>query len=77
MCDRCGEAGDVDEGVGLVPAPTREAESTAIGNFTGMSSAANRIYTMSGADTTITARGSFNCIYDTEDDRWILLSINP
>ena len=41
------------------------------------SSAANRIYTMSGADTTITARGSFNCIYDTEDDRWILLSINP
>jgi len=41
------------------------------------STAANRIYTMTGADTTITARGSFNCIYDTEDDRWILLSINP
>ena len=39
--------------------------------------AVNRIYTMSAADTTITARGSAVLIYDTEDDRWILLSINP
>ena len=40
-------------------------------------SAANRIYTMSGADTTITARGSATFIYDTEVDRWILLALNP
>jgi len=40
--------------------------------------AVNRIYTMSGPeDATITARGSAMLIYDTEDDRWILLSINP
>jgi len=39
------------------------------------STAANRIYTMTGADVTISARGSFNCIYDTEDDRWVLLSL--
>tara|TARA_R100000654_G_scaffold47640_1_gene73858 strand:- start:4765 stop:5676 length:912 start_codon:yes stop_codon:yes gene_type:complete len=39
------------------------------------SSAANRIYTMTGNDVTISARGSFNCIYDAEDDRWIILSL--
>lgn len=38
-------------------------------------SAANRIYTMTGTDVTISARGSFNCIYDAEDDRWIILSL--
>jgi len=40
-------------------------------------SVANRIYTMSAADTVITARGSATFIYDTEADRWILLSVNP
>ncbi|MDA7624676.1 hypothetical protein N8697_00740 [bacterium] len=40
-------------------------------------SAANRIYTMSAANTTITARGSATFIYDTEVNRWILLALNP
>jgi hypothetical protein len=40
-------------------------------------SAANRIYTMSAADTVITARGSATFIYDTEVSRWILLAVNP
>ena len=40
-------------------------------------SAVNRIYTMSAADTVITARGSATFIYDTEVDRWILLAVNP
>lgn len=39
--------------------------------------AANRIYTMTGADVTIDARGSAMFIYDTEADRWIVISVNP
>jgi len=39
--------------------------------------AANRIYTMTGADVVVDARGSAMFIYDTEVDRWIVISVNP
>ena len=39
--------------------------------------AANRIYTMTGADVTIDARGSAMFIYDAEADRWVVISVNP
>ena len=41
------------------------------------STAANKIYTMSAANTTITARGSAQFIYDSGASRWVLLSVNP
>jgi hypothetical protein len=43
----------------------------------GESTAANRIYTMTANKVTITARGSAMLIYDTGDDRWIVISVNP
>jgi len=39
--------------------------------------AANRIYTMTAADVTLIARGSAMFVYDTEVDRWIVISVNP
>ncbi len=39
--------------------------------------AGDRIYTMSAADTDITARGCAMFIYDTVVNRWILLTLNP
>ena len=39
--------------------------------------AANRIYTMTGADVVVDARGSAMFIYDTEADRWVVISVNP
>lgn len=39
--------------------------------------AANRIYTMTGADVVVDARGSAMFVYDTEVDRWIVISVNP
>jgi hypothetical protein len=41
------------------------------------STAANRIYTMTAADVTITARGSAQFIYDSGASRWVLFSVNP
>ena len=40
-------------------------------------SAANRIYTMTGADVVVDARGSAMFIYDAEADRWVVISVNP
>ena len=39
--------------------------------------AANRIYTMTGADVVVDARGSAMFIYDAEADRWVVISVNP
>ena len=39
--------------------------------------AANRIYTMTGADVVVDARGSAMFVYDTEVDRWVVISVNP
>ena len=39
--------------------------------------AADRIYTMTGADVVVDARGSAMFIYDTEADRWVVISVNP
>ena len=41
------------------------------------STAANRIYTMTGNNVDITARGTAMFIYDAEADRWIVLNISP
>ena len=43
----------------------------------GESTAANRIYTMTTNKVTISARGSAILIYDSGDDRWIVISTNP
>ena len=39
--------------------------------------AANRIYTMTGADVVVDARGSAMLIYDAEANRWVVISVNP
>ena len=39
--------------------------------------AANRIYTMTGTDVVVDARGSAMFIYDAEADRWVVISVNP
>lgn len=39
--------------------------------------AANRIYTTTGADVVVDARGSAMFIYDAEADRWVVISVNP
>jgi len=41
------------------------------------STAANRIYTMTGSNVDITARGTAMFIYDVGADRWILINVNP
>ena len=41
------------------------------------STAANRIYTMTGSNVDITARGTAMFIYDVGPDRWILINVNP
>jgi hypothetical protein len=37
---------------------------------------ANRIYTMTGADRATTANGTAELVYDSEDSRWILISLD-
>ena len=44
-----------------------------IANESGSSDAANRIFTQTGADFTTTAEGSVILIYDSIDERWILV----
>lgn len=39
--------------------------------------AANRIYTPTGADVATTGNGSARLIYDSEDSRWVLVSYQP
>lgn len=39
--------------------------------------AANRIYTATGADVVTTANGSARLIYDSEDSRWLLIGSQP
>jgi hypothetical protein len=39
--------------------------------------AANRIYTATGADVVTTANGAARLIYDSEDSRWLLISSEP
>jgi hypothetical protein len=41
------------------------------------STASNRIYTMTGSNVDITARGTAMFIYDAGASRWITLNISP
>jgi hypothetical protein len=53
------------------------AHSLTIKHDDSNATATNRIYTMTAADVALTARGSAMFIYDGDDDRWIVISVNP
>jgi hypothetical protein len=53
------------------------AHSLTIKHDDSNATATNRIYTMTAADVALTARGSAMFLYDGDDDRWIVISVNP
>jgi len=53
------------------------AHSLTIKHDDSNATANDRIFTMTAADVALTARGSAMFIYDGDDNRWILLSVNP
>ena len=53
------------------------AHSLTIKHDDSNATANDRIFTMTAADAALTARGSAMFIYDGDDNRWILLSVNP
>lgn len=70
----CGIAGGAD-GRFLVLV-NRTGQNMTISNDSGVEpTAANRIYTLTGADVATTADGAATLIYDSEDSRWNLISI--
>jgi hypothetical protein len=52
------------------------AQNMTIANDSGVEpTAANRIYTRTGSDVTTTGQGVVTLIYDSEDSRWVLVSV--
>ena len=78
-CNLSGISGGEDGRFLIVYNPTTNTSNDlTIKHDDSNATAADRIYTMTGLDLTIDARGSAMFIYDTEADRWIVISVmNP
>jgi hypothetical protein len=70
----CGIAGGADGRMLIID--NSIAQNMTIANDSGVEpTAANRIYTRTGSDVTTTGQGVVTLIYDTEDSRWVLVSV--
>lgn len=70
----CGIAGGTDGRMLIID--NSIAQNMTIANDSGVEpTAANRIYTRTGSDVATTGQGVVTLIYDSEDSRWILVSV--